>query len=125
MRLIKILFLTLVNEIEKIIAAINHARQDFHLQPAKDGEDASLGDVLNTAGKDWLSNEKKKSFIDIAKDLDPDEDDDFNKKINAIGFTPDEKITLQKTLRLDKLTLSHPPLMEALHAYVKVIPMRL
>ena len=109
---------TLVDEIEKIIGIINLARQDFYLQPAKEGEDASLGDVLNTAGKDWLSNEKKKSFIDIAKHLDPDEDEDFNKKINAIGFTPDEKITLQKTLRLDKLTLSHPPLMEALHAYV-------
>jgi len=104
---------------EKIVAAINNSCQDFQLQPAKSGEKPSLGDVLNTAGKDWLSDEKKKRYIDIVKGLDPDAQEYFNKKVDAIGFTSIEKITLQKTLRIDKLTLSHPPLMEALHNYVK------
>ena len=102
--------------------SIDQARLDFHLEPAKEGEKAGVGDIINLtlkdkAGIDWFTPEKKKIFIDIFKQTDPDVHD-FLEKIKTISTVPSQQISLQKALRLDKLTMSHPALMEALHPLV-------
>ncbi|MDX2247271.1 MAG: neuraminidase-like domain-containing protein [Bacteroidia bacterium] len=105
------------DELDKVIARIAELRLEFPLRPAKEGEAASLGDVLGTAGSDWLSEEKKKKYAEIADQIDPDADD-FEEKTKALGLLPNEQNILQKTLRLGKLTQNHAPLMTALQGFV-------
>lgn len=104
------------DQLDKVFTRVAGLLLEFPLRPALEGE-ASLGDVLNTAGVAWLTEEKKKRYVSIAPELDPDAAD-FMDKTKAIELEPNEQNTLRKTLRLGKLTMNHPPLMIALQTYV-------
>lgn len=99
--------------------ALDRRRSQGPTLPAAQGDLPSLGDVLNTVSADWLKGVRDR-IVDLLVSTD-EEDADFNAKAVAKGLGTEEAKLLRRTLRLSRLTATHPPLVKALNKHIGAI----
>jgi hypothetical protein len=107
--------------LEVIREALNRQRQLLALEPAPEGQPASIGDVLNAVGADWLGQDLRLRVAEAWPALNPD-GVDFADILNGLDVAPEDQSKLAQTLRLDQLTLHHPGMVAALQAHVPAQP---
>ena len=107
--------------LEVIREALNRQRLLLALEPAPEGQPASIGDVLNAVGADWLAQDLRLRVAEAWPSLNPD-GADLADILNGLDVAPEDQSKLAQTLRLDQLTLHHPGLIAALQAHVPAQP---
>jgi hypothetical protein len=107
--------------LEVIREALNRQRLLLALEPAPEGQPASIGDVLNAVGADWLAPDLRLRVAEAWPALNPD-GVDFPAILSNLEVNPEDQRKLAQTLRLDQLTLHHPGLIAALQAHVPAQP---
>jgi hypothetical protein len=107
--------------LEVIREALDRYRLRMALEPAPEGQPASIGDVLNAVGADWLAPDLRLRVAEAWPALNPD-GVDFADILNGLDVASEDQRKLAQTLRLDQLTLHHPGMVAALQAHVPAQP---
>lgn len=107
--------------LDVIREALDRQRLVRALEPAPEGQPASIGDILNAVGADWLGLDLRLRLAEVWPSLDPD-GPDFAGTLNGLQVAPEDQRKLAQTLRLDQFTLHHPGMIAALQAHVPPRP---